>query len=123
MKLYAVRIFSTQWDSALAFYRDQVGLPVYFVDDQLGWAQFDLGGAYLGLDRCDPDDPETADLVGRYAGVSIEVDDLNQAYETLMSRGVEFVSPPETQTWGGMLAHFKDPDGNVLTLLGTPSQA
>ena len=46
------------------------------------------------------------------------VDDINGTYETLRSRGVNFVAPPEQQSWGGSLAHFLDSDGNVLTLLG-----
>ena len=33
-------------------------------------------------------------------------------------KGVGFVGPPEAQPRGGVLAHFRDPDGNVLTLPG-----
>ncbi len=118
-KLYAVRIFSLQWETTLAFYRDVVGLEVAFADDEMGWAQFDLGGVYLGLERVDPDDPETAALVGRFAATSMVVADIDETYATLVERGVEFVAPPERQPWGGTLAHMSDPDGNVLTLLGT----
>ena len=49
-------------------------------------------------------------------GVSLRVDDIAAAYEELRSRGVEFETPPEKQPWGGTLAHFRDPCGNVLTL-------
>ncbi|MEL7046999.1 MAG: VOC family protein [Pseudomonadota bacterium] len=117
-KLYAVRVFSTRWDESLAFYRDVVGFPLSYCDESLGWAQFSLGWAYLGLERCGPDD-ESTDLVGRFVGTSIEVEDIHHVFETLSSRGVEFTGPPAQQSWGGTLAHFKDPDGNVLTLLGT----
>lgn len=117
-KLYAVRVFCTKWNEALAFYRDKVGLPVYFESEEQGWAQFDLGGVYLGLERCDRDDPETRDLVGRFVGTSIMVDDIDAVYAQLTDRGVEFLGPPERQSWGGVLLHLKDPDGNVITLLG-----
>lgn len=30
--------------------------------------------------------------------------------------GVEFEMPPGKQPWGGMLALFKDPDGNLFYL-------
>jgi hypothetical protein len=30
----------------------------------------------------------------------------------------DFVGPPEKEPWGGVLAHLRDPDGNILTLLG-----
>ena len=117
-KLYAVRVFSFKWQESFDFYKDAVGLPVGFVDAELGWAQFDLGGPCLGLERCNPDDSETRDLVGRLVGVSIAVDDIAGVHDSLVANGVEFLSPPEQQPWGGTLAHFKDPDGNVVTLLG-----
>ena len=117
-RLYAVRVFSIRWEESLAFYRDVLGFPVFFADSDLGWAQFELGGAYLGLERAQPDEEESGEYVGRFVGVSIEVDDINALYDRLVARGVEFLGPPARQPWGGTLAHFKDPDGNVLTLLG-----
>lgn len=36
----------------------------------------------------------------------------------MRSRGVHFTDPPEEQPCGGSLAHFPDPVGNILTLLG-----
>lgn len=116
--LYAVRIFSIKWTETVAFYRDVVGLPVTFADEDMGWAQFSLGSADLGVERCDPADAESAALVGRFIGTSIAVDDIQSVYADLIEKGVEFVGPPEKQAWGGVLAHFKDPDGNVQTLLG-----
>jgi len=50
--------------------------------------------------------------------VSLRVDDLAATYVELRAKGVTFTAPPEKQPWGGSLAHFKDPDGNILTLLG-----
>ncbi len=119
-RLYLVRVFSTRWEEALAFYRDTLQWPLSYVDEDLGWAQFSLGECDIGLERCDPEHPETAELVGRFVGCSIEVSDAQSAYDTLRGRGVEFVEPPEQQPWGGVLAHFRDPDGNVLTLLSGP---
>ena len=117
-KLYAVRIFSFKWEEALAFYRDLMEFPLTFADPDLGWAQFQVGSAYLGLERCDPDDEEAKTLVGRFVGTSIEVDDIQGAYDRLRAKGVVFTGTPTQQVWGGILAHFEDPDGNVLTLLG-----
>jgi predicted enzyme related to lactoylglutathione lyase len=48
------------------------------------------------------------------------VDDVEATWERLRARGVEFVARPELMPWGGVLAHFRDPDGNVLTLVGPP---
>ena len=87
-KLYAIRVFSCRWEESLAFYRDLVGFPLDFSDDSTGWAQFDLGTACLGLERCDPEDEEAQALVGRFVGVSIDVPDLQASYESLKSKGV-----------------------------------
>ncbi len=122
-KLYAIRVFSTHWDRALEFYRDVVGFKLVYEDKGLGWAQFDLGSTYLGLERCDPSDPETKTLVGRFVGASIEVEEIETTYKQLIKKGVQFVAPPEKQIWGGTLAHFKDPDENILTLLGQPDMS
>lgn len=117
-RAYAVRVFSSNWPESLRFYRDTVGLTLSFVDEEFGWAQFDLGSINLGLERCDAGDPESSELVGRFVGLSIEVADIDATCDTLAANGVEFIGPPEKQAWGGVLAHFRDPDGNVLTLLG-----
>ena len=120
-RLYAVRVFTTRWEETLSFYRYVVGFPVEHVNADIGWAQFSLGSACIGLERCAVDDPEAADLVGRFVGISIEVDDIESTYQRLVAAGVEFTGPPQRQPWGGTLAHFKDPDGNILTLLGMSS--
>jgi len=42
----------------------------------------------------------------------------DHVYADLSAEGVTFDSAPERQPWGGASAHFRDPDGNVPTLLG-----
>jgi lactoylglutathione lyase len=118
MKLYAVRVFVRDWERACAFYRDALGLPERFRSADGRWAEYDLGGPCLGVERIDPKDDESEGLAGRMLGISLRVDDIESTYRTLSSRGVEFVSPPKKQDWGGSLAHLRDPEGNVLTLLG-----
>ena len=118
MKLYAVRIFVKHWEEACAFYGNTLGLEERFRNDEIGWAEYDLGGPCFGVERVASDDAEGLALVGRFVGVSLQVDDIGASYQSLSERGVPFKSPPEQQPWGGTLAHFEDPDGNVLTLLG-----
>jgi uncharacterized glyoxalase superfamily protein PhnB len=60
-------------------------------------------------------DHEGRALIGRFVGVSLA--DIFATHKFLAARGVEFVSPPEKQPWGGVLAHLRDPDGNILTLV------
>ncbi len=119
-KLFVVRIFVTDWERALRFYTETLGIPTTFRSDEMGWAQLDTGEAQLGLERVSPDDDEAQEHVGRFIGVSLTVPNIHETYNELTKRGVKFESPPEKQPWGGVLAHLRDPDGNVITLLGSP---
>ena len=118
MKLYAIRVFVRSWEESCAFYRDSLELTERYRNDELGWAEYDLGGPCFGLQRVGPDDEEGASLVGRFVGVSLQVENIDVMYEELRARDVRFTLPPTKQEWGGTLAQFADPDGNELTLLG-----
>lgn len=120
-RLSYVRVFVRDWPRALAFYGETLGIPFSFKSDEMGWAQLATGDAQLALERSTPGEEE--ELVGRFLGVSLSVADVDAAYQDLRGRGVEFLAPPERMPWGGVLAHFRDPDGNVLTLIGPPAQA
>ena len=117
MKLYAIRIFTTDWNRSLKFYRDAIGLSLKLSEESMGWAEFDIGGPSLAIESIDPANPETKNLVGRFVGISLRVDDIEATYSELTDKGVVFTSPPEKQSWGGTIAHFKDPDSNVITLV------
>lgn len=121
-RLFVTRVFVRDWERALRFYTETLGMGLSFRGDDMGWAQLDTGPAQLALERAD-DEALREGLVGRYVGVSLQVPDIEKTYETLRERGVDFLGPPELQPWGGMLAHLRDPDGNVLTLLGTAEAA
>ena len=118
MKLYALRVFVNDWDRACEFYEHTLGLPIKFKDASMGWAEFDVGGPSLALERVSEDDVEGRSLVGRFLGISLQVENIITTHEALQGKGVEFTAEPEKQSWGGTVAHFKDPEGNILTLLG-----
>ena len=118
MKLYAFRVFVKDWDTACQFYEHTLALPLRFKDESLGWAEFDVGGPCLGVERVDADDADAAAMVGRFLGVSLRVDDIYATFDRLQAKGVTFDAPPERQPWGGVLVHLRDPEDNVLTLLG-----
>jgi predicted enzyme related to lactoylglutathione lyase len=116
-KLFAVRVFVGDWDRAVRFCTETLGIPAAYRSDEMGWAQLATGESQLALERVAPGGAEVGDLVGRFVGVSLQVEDIEASDKVLVERGVEFVAPPEKQPWGGVLAHFRDPDGNVITLL------
>jgi lactoylglutathione lyase len=44
---------------------------------------------------------------------TIWVDDVDQAFDTLLGRGVEFLNGPIDRDWGQRTACFADPDGHI----------
>lgn len=117
MRLYGIRVFVGDFDRARRFYGETLELKENWAMPEAGAVGYDLESAELIVEQQDPDGDD-ADLVGRFVGVSIKVEDIDATYTRLMQRGVAFQGPPVKQFWGGTLAHFKDPAGNVLTLLG-----
>lgn len=51
------------------------------------------------------------------AGISLIAPDLDETYETLKSRGVQFKNPPEAMPWGAKATWFYDLDGNEFFLI------
>ena len=116
--IQAVRVFTTNLAEARRFYADALGLSETSATDAM--AMFDTGEAKLIVEYVDPGDPEAAELVGRFTALSLTVDSMEKVLNSLRGRPIEWLGSPERQPWGGLLSHFKDPDGNVLTLVEYP---
>jgi predicted enzyme related to lactoylglutathione lyase len=113
-------MFVSDLQPAVEFYHGTLGLELT-AQDKSSYAVFQLTNITLVVERVDPADAEFSELVGRFTGVSFSTADIHAAYNRLSSAGVHFIGKPERQVWGGMLAHFHDPDHNVLTLVEAPS--
>ncbi|MDD7911869.1 MULTISPECIES: VOC family protein [Pseudovibrio] len=116
MKLYGLRIFVDDLTAAKTFYIETMGLSLHWELPELGAFGAALDNAELIVETAQ--DAEGRSYVGRFVGASLQVDDIYDEYDRLKSLGVHFETEPEEQEWGGVLAHFKDPSGNTLTLLG-----
>jgi predicted enzyme related to lactoylglutathione lyase len=115
-RLWYVNVFVTDLERAVEFYEGTLGMPLAYRDDEFGYASFEPEGVRLGVARVDPEAPEASSLVGRHTGVGLGVPDLKADYESLKAKGVPFPMPPTKQPWGGFMATFADPDGNVFYL-------
>jgi len=90
---------------AINFYEKVLGLKKR--DEWSNYATFNIGDMMLGLD---PDPKGELDIFMHVANV-------DQEYRTLEEKGVQFVTEPKDQYWGGRTATFKDPDGNKFILV------
>jgi len=88
---------------AVDFYENILGLKK--TGEWGNYAIFDVGGVELALE------PK-----GRFM-VFLLADDVDETYKTFKEKGVEFVTEPKDQYWGGRTAEFADLDGNNFILV------
>ena len=98
------------------FYRDTLGLtPRSSKED---FINFDWAGVRLSVgvhDRIGGASREPLRLM-----INLTVADIAAVHARLARGGVTFTRPPEREAWGGWVATFADPDGNVLQLMQLP---
>lgn len=120
--LLYVNLYVSDLARSVEFFRETLGLEMQFSDESFGYASFDAGPVRMGLAQVDVTDEESRALVGRQTGFGFMVPDLAAAHEDLAARGVPFPMEPEKQPWGGFMALFEDPDGNVFYLDEIPAE-
>jgi len=106
-----VNVFVHDFDRAVQFYSDTLGLILDVREDNFGYASFKAGPVSFAVAQTDD-----SVLVGKHTGIGLIVSDIDAVYADLIGRGVEFDMPPTKQPWGGTLALMKDPDGNIFYL-------
>ena len=103
---------------ALAFYKDKLGLKVIMQEPSLALLQ--CGAVMLGLSR------GHVNLAAHVAGASevvFGVDSVRAAHKALGAQGIAFMTEPRQATPTDWVAHFKDPDGHLLSIFGPEGQA
>lgn len=90
---------------AIAFYENILGLKKR--NEWSNYATFNIGEMMLGLT---PDPKAELQIYMTVANVDDE-------YKTLKEKGVQFITEPKDQYWGGRTVTFKDPDGNKFILV------
>ena len=111
-----VSIPTNDQDRALTFWTEVVGFRVLTdqpFDDKQRWIELRIGSSDTRLVLF-KFDGQGMQLGGAFNG-AMACQNVEQTYQELSARGVEFVSPPQKQPWG-TFAVFKDPDGNQFVL-------
>jgi lactoylglutathione lyase len=110
------------FERSIAFYRDVLGLPLLFSDEKFQFASFRAGAIRFavvgGAESKKMREAKGGDV---HAGIAFCVPDVDAAYRELAAKGVRFTMTPSKQPWGGYMALFADPDGNIF-YLDTPPE-
>lgn len=114
-RIHSTFYWTDDMDTAVAFYRDALGLDLRFQAGE-NWAEFDVDGATFALHgtRGQPMPP------GGGAAVVFEVDDVEVARRQLAARGVVFEGDITDVPESGRFATFRDPAGNVVQIFEPP---
>jgi catechol 2,3-dioxygenase-like lactoylglutathione lyase family enzyme len=102
----------TDMERSIAFYGDTLGLPR--ASETEGWPEFQLG-ENVSLYLIDPTNIGREFVGPHTASVALRVPDVEQARKELEAKGVAFHGDT-FDTGVCHMAHFTDPDGNVLML-------
>lgn len=97
------------------FYRDVVGLTPR--SDREGFINFEWGEMRLTVARHSELSGPSRDP--KRVMVNLKTDRIQEVHRRMSTAGVEFSRPPEREPWGGWIATFTDPDGNVVQLMQT----
>ena len=103
-------VYCRHWCETVAFYRDQLGLPVRFETDWL--VEFQVcETAYLSV--ADERRSRIKSAAGAGLTVTLRVADADTVHSRLEGAGLK-VDPVRTHPWGARLFRFHDPEGHRL---------
>lgn len=112
-----VSIYVEDQDAAVRFWTEKLGFTVTtdlpYGEDRWIELQPPGGGVALNLHKAAPEWHSLSTEKPNY--VLFEADDINQTYEELAAKGVEFTLKPVKEHWGWS-AIFKDPENHLFHL-------
>src|ERR1051326_3038091 len=130
MQFINVRLFVSNIQASVAFWRDVIGLHLTYQDEAMGYAYFETSSAGVELLTHDalaatfgkPVPPPTPG--GYPATLVFRVENVQTAYAQFIERGAQSASPPEARQALQMYsAHISDPDGYLIEIYCPFSEA
>lgn len=110
-------VLTDKYQESRAFYKDILGFEIVRETPEEEFTQFKLGNQFFAIYGRS----QMEKLVGKQylanPGSTIftfsETDNIDNQFEELKAKGVNFIVPPATQPWGQRTAYFTDPDGYI----------
>lgn len=110
LRIWDVTFTVNDLERSTDFFENVLELPLKY--KYATYVGFDCGGIEIGLvPGTLARGEESAPLVDFLVG------DVDQTWQCLADRGVNFLKEPYDTPWGGRVALFSDPDGNILQLV------
>jgi lactoylglutathione lyase len=115
-------VTASDYDAALACYRDELGMPEIGVFSSPGGRVTILDAGRATLELADPphaayvDQVEVGRRVAGHVRVALQVRDAAAATARLVAAGAELVAPPVETPWRSLNARLEAPAGLQLTL-------
>jgi predicted enzyme related to lactoylglutathione lyase len=113
--IYLAWIIVKDIKAAIDFYTNQLGLTLQSFDEEFVWAELSgPDGCVLGI--CE-ESPEQGMIAGTNAVFTITVDDLDEAREECLKKGITLVGEVMEVPGHVKLQTLTDQDGNTLQLV------
>ncbi len=104
-----------------AFYTETLGWPVVRRWDDVQIVFIDIGSTTIELIGR-PESPAKNSAAGAFDHIAVHVEDVDEAYQELVSKGVKIkVEPKNFQDV--RICFFYDPDGNSIELVEDPRKS
>ena len=126
MKFSNVRLLVKDFKKCFKFYSEQLGFEPAWGDENSCYASFKVADGIEGFalfvsdfmaaavgnaDKVQPSDCREKSMI------SFEVANVDETYQLLMTKGINFISQPTDMTdWGMRVVHLRDPEGNLIEL-------
>ncbi|MEO8236694.1 MAG: VOC family protein [Flavobacterium sp.] len=125
MKFSNIRLLVNDFDKSFNFYNDILGLECTWGKPGENFASFNIGidsglaifKAELMAMAINNFDAKKNEILQDKISIIIQVENVNESYQTLKSKGVDFLNEPKDMpAWGIRIVHFRDTENNLFEL-------